>query len=65
MARGDRILVPDFRGLTPEEVKGITSGTSLRIELLGAGHAVAQDPDPGTILAGSSRIRVRFAEAGG
>jgi cell division protein FtsI (penicillin-binding protein 3) len=65
VARGDRVLVPDFRGLTPEEVKGITSGTSLRIELLGAGHAVAQDPDPGTILAGSSRIRVRFAEAGG
>jgi membrane peptidoglycan carboxypeptidase len=64
-ARGDRVLVPDFRGLTPEEVKGITSGTGLRIELLGKGRAIAQEPDPGTILAGTSRIRVRFAGTGG
>jgi cell division protein FtsI (penicillin-binding protein 3) len=64
-ARGNRVLVPDFRGLTPEEVKGITSGSGLRIELLGQGRAIAQEPDPGTILAGSSRVRVRFSGAGG
>jgi cell division protein FtsI (penicillin-binding protein 3) len=64
-ARGSRVLVPDFRGLTPEEVKGITSGSGLRIELLGEGRAIAQEPDPGTILADSSRIRVRFSGTGG
>ena len=65
VARGNRILVPDFLGLTPEEVKGITSGSGLQIELLGEGRAIAQEPDPGTILASSSRIRVRFSGAGG
>jgi cell division protein FtsI (penicillin-binding protein 3) len=64
-ARGDRVLVPDFLGLTPEEVKGITSGSGLRIELLGEGRAIAQEPDPGTILASRSRVRVRFSGAGG
>jgi cell division protein FtsI (penicillin-binding protein 3) len=65
VARGNRVLVPDFLGLTPEEVKGITSGSGLEIELLGEGRAIAQEPDPGTILASSSRIRVRFSRAGG
>lgn len=64
-ARGDRVLVPDLRGLTPEQVKSVTAETGLRVELSGKGRAVAQDPDPGTILAGASRVRVRFSGAGG
>ncbi|MEN8181139.1 MAG: penicillin-binding protein [Myxococcota bacterium] len=61
----ERVLVPDFQGLSPEEVKRITAETTLRIECVGQGHAVAQEPDPGTILAGASRVRVHFQPAGG
>ncbi len=64
-ASGGRVLVPDLLGMTPEEVKGITSASGLQIELLGQGRAVAQEPDPGTILAGHARVRVRFAGSGG
>jgi hypothetical protein len=62
----DRVLLPDFRGLSPDEVRRLTQGSRLRVELLGRGVAVAQEPEPGTILAGGSRrVRVRFAGGGG
>jgi hypothetical protein len=60
----DRVLLPDFRGLSPEEVKRLTAGR-LSVEIHGRGLAVAQEPEPGTILAGTSRrVRVRFAGGG-
>jgi hypothetical protein len=62
----DRVLLPDFRGLSPEEVKRLTAGSRLNVEIHGRGLAVAQEPEPGTILAGASRrVRVRFAGGGG
>jgi cell division protein FtsI (penicillin-binding protein 3) len=64
--QGDRVLVPDLRGLTVAEVVQRTSQTSLKLELTGHGRAVAQEPVPGTIVtAGRERLRVRFAPAGG
>lgn len=64
--QGDRVLVPDLRGLTVAEVVQRTARTALRLELSGHGRAVAQEPVPGTIVtAGRERLRVRFEPAGG
>jgi len=60
----DRILLPDFRGLTPEEVRRQLSGLGIVIQVSGSGRAVAQEPAPGTILRGGS-VRVHFGAAGG
>jgi stage V sporulation protein D (sporulation-specific penicillin-binding protein) len=59
-----RILVPDFRGLTPEQVRRELSGHGVALQVSGSGRAVAQEPAPGTIVRGGS-VRVRFAAAGG
>jgi cell division protein FtsI (penicillin-binding protein 3) len=63
---GDRVLVPDFRGLSVAQVRRLFAGSGVALELEGAmdetGRAVAQDPDPGTIVAERmARVRVRFA----
>lgn len=58
---GERVLLPDFRGLSVAEVRRLTAANELEVEILGRGRAVAQEPDPGTILAGRERrVRVRF-----
>jgi cell division protein FtsI (penicillin-binding protein 3) len=60
----DRILVPDFRGWTVEEVKRITATGALEVEVSGQGRAVFQDPPPGTVVpAHGGTVRVRFADA--
>ena len=60
--QGDRVLVPDLRGLTVSEVVQRTQGTALELDLEGQGRAVAQDPEPGSVLtAGREHLRVRFA----
>ncbi len=62
---GDRLFLPDFRGLTVAEVRAITAGQALDLEIVGEGRAIDQDPDPGTILAGArKRIRVHFDRDG-
>jgi cell division protein FtsI (penicillin-binding protein 3) len=48
---GDRMLLPDFRGLTRSEVRQITARTPLDVKMTGHGRAVAQEPPAGTILA--------------
>jgi hypothetical protein len=59
--QGDRVLVPDLRGLTVAEVVQRTQGTAIELDLQGQGRAVAQDPVPGSVLtAGRERLRVRF-----
>jgi cell division protein FtsI (penicillin-binding protein 3) len=64
--QGDRVLVPDLRGLTVSEVVQRTARSALRLELTGHGRAVAQEPVPGTIVtAGRERLRVRFEPSGG
>jgi cell division protein FtsI (penicillin-binding protein 3) len=63
---GDQLLVPDFSGRSAVEIRRATAGTRLRVEFLGEGTAVGQEPAPGTILAGrDSVVRVRFAPARG
>ncbi|MCU0668847.1 MAG: penicillin-binding transpeptidase domain-containing protein [Myxococcota bacterium] len=63
---GGRLLVPDVLGLTIAEVKRLTAGVPVELEIFGQGRAVAQEPDPGTVLAkGRPRLRVRFTESGG
>jgi len=61
----DRLLLPDFSGLSIAEVKQATTRIGLEIETRGRGHAVSQYPAPGTILAGTMRrVSVRFAPRG-
>jgi cell division protein FtsI (penicillin-binding protein 3) len=62
---GDRVLLPDFRGLTADQVRQITAGAPFRLEIHGVGRAVAQDPAPGSVVAGGSGlVRVRFEPRG-
>jgi cell division protein FtsI (penicillin-binding protein 3) len=61
-----RLLIPDLHGLTVDEVKRIVARAPVELEVFGRGRAVAQEPDPGTVLPGGrTRLRVRFAEHGG
>jgi cell division protein FtsI (penicillin-binding protein 3) len=64
-AIGDRVLLPDFQGLSVAEVRQITARHGLRVEISGKGRAIAQDPPPGTVVAArGARVRVRFRAAG-
>ena len=61
-----RLLVPDLHGLTVDQVKRVVARAPVELEVFGRGRAVAQEPDPGTVLPdGRTRLRVRFAEEGG
>lgn len=61
-----RLLVPDLHGLTVDQVKRVVARAPVELEVFGRGRAVAQEPDPGTVLPGGrTRLRVRFAEQGG
>jgi len=61
----DRLLLPDFSGLSIDEVKRATMRIGLEVEMHGRGRAVSQYPAPGTILAGATRrVSVRFAPRG-
>jgi cell division protein FtsI (penicillin-binding protein 3) len=53
---GDRVFLPDFRGLTESEVRQITADTPLDVKMTGHGRAVAQEPPAGTILARSRAL---------
>jgi len=58
---GDRVLLPDFQGLTVAQVKRAAAEASLVVEVEGEGRAVSQEPGPGTILSGGERrVHVRF-----
>jgi hypothetical protein len=63
---GDRVLLPDLRGLSVEEVRKITAKHGLAVEVSGNGRAIAQEPPPGTVVAvRGARIHVRFSAPGG
>ncbi len=63
---GGRMLLPDFRGLSVTQVRRLTEGTPLALEILGEGRAVSQEPEPGTIVAGAAtRVRIHFARGAG
>jgi cell division protein FtsI (penicillin-binding protein 3) len=60
----DRILLPDFLGLTVAEVRQITAEGPLTVQISGRGRAVQQDPPPGSIVAlGTNRVQIRFESA--
>lgn len=63
---GRQLLVPDFSGRSPSEVRRAVAGTRLRVVTDGQGTAVEQEPAPGTILddGSGSVIRVRFGGPG-
>lgn len=59
---GDRVLLPDLRGLTREQVQRLARGEALAVELQGRGRVVAQHPAPGTIFRpGQARLTVQLA----
>jgi cell division protein FtsI (penicillin-binding protein 3) len=62
---GDRVLLPDFRGLTVAEVKQMTADGRLEVTISGQGRAVTQEPPPGTVFALSKGpVRIRFEARG-
>jgi hypothetical protein len=68
---GDRLLLPDFRGLSKREVRQITADSSLEVKITGRGRAVSQEPAAGTILASRQALvfihfeRRALSETGG
>jgi cell division protein FtsI (penicillin-binding protein 3) len=57
---GDRVLLPDFRGRTVDEVRQMTAGR-IEVKISGQGRAVSQQPPPGTIFAlDSGPVTIRF-----
>ncbi|MDD9873659.1 MAG: PASTA domain-containing protein, partial [Deltaproteobacteria bacterium] len=59
---GDRVLLPDLRGLTREQVQRLARGEALAVDLQGRGRVVAQHPAPGTIFRpGQARLTVQLA----
>ena len=61
----DRLLLPDFSGLSIDEVRRATTRIGLEVEMQGRGRAVSQYPAPGTILAGTTRrVSIRFSPRG-
>ena len=58
---GDRVLLPDFEGMSVAQVREITARHGLAVEISGNGRAIAQEPPPGTVVGvHGARIRVRF-----
>ncbi|MBW2269046.1 MAG: transpeptidase family protein [Deltaproteobacteria bacterium] len=56
----NRVLLPDLAGLTVAQVKAVTANADLLVEISGRGHAVAQSPPAGTIVASDALVVVRF-----
>jgi cell division protein FtsI (penicillin-binding protein 3) len=57
----DRVLLPDFSGLSKSEVAQVTAKNGLRVKLEGEGRAVHQSPPPGSVvIAGSEIVRIQF-----
>jgi stage V sporulation protein D (sporulation-specific penicillin-binding protein) len=54
------VMVPDLQGMTMREVANILAALELRLEPVGSGTAVDQDPCPGTSVAPGTTIRVHF-----
>lgn len=56
----DRVLLPDLRGLTVNQVRTVTAAAELVVQISGKGLAVAQDPPPGTVVKNPAVVSVRF-----
>jgi hypothetical protein len=64
--RGERgrVLLPDFFGFTVAEAQRVATASEIRLEVVGEGRAIAQEPHPGAVLAGGSVVRIRFGADG-
>jgi cell division protein FtsI (penicillin-binding protein 3) len=60
----DRVLLPDFTGLSVAEVTRITESRPVIVRFQGRGRAVHQDPPPGTIVPGGTIVTIEFGDAG-
>ncbi len=60
---GDRMLLPDFSGLSVDEVTRITESARLIVRVRGRGRALRQDPAPGTIVPSGGIVTIEFVEA--
>lgn len=56
----DRVLLPDLRGLTVDQVRTVTAKAEILVHISGKGLAVAQDPPPGTVVSNRAPVSVRF-----
>ena len=56
----DRVLLPDLRGLTVDQVRTVTAKAEILVHISGKGLAVAQDPPPGTVVTNPAAVSVRF-----
>jgi len=61
---GDRLLLPDFHGLTPSQVEAITARTPLDVMMTGRGRAVTQEPAAGTIVGSQQALVLIHFETG-
>jgi len=57
---GERVTVPDLAGLTIKEAGGLLERLGLRLEPVGTGVAVKQDPPPESKVNKGAVIRVEF-----
>ena len=52
--------VPDFRGKSVRDVMRESTAAGLKVEVIGSGLAMAQDPPPGSVLDPRASVRVQF-----
>ena len=60
-----RHFAPDFYGLTVGEARRTAQASAVRLEILGEGRAVTQEPEPGPVIGGGAQVRVQFRRDGG
>jgi hypothetical protein len=58
----DRLLLPDFTGLTRSEVTSITAGGGVHVRFRGTGRAIRQDPPPGTVVPNGDIVSIELQE---
>lgn len=58
--QNEELILPDFEGMSVQEVKRILNAMGLQLKVQGEGQAVSQDPLPGTVVANETVIVVEF-----
>ena len=58
---GDRVLLPDLRGLTLQQIEEIAARFPFALEWEGEGYVTTQDPAPGSVVGIDAPLRLTFA----
>ena len=58
---GNRVLLPDLRGLTLEQIEELADRFPFALELEGEGYVTRQDPAPGSVVGADAALRLTFA----